>query len=82
MAKHWQEWGEDCPSCGGTSEILTISAEPHMGYDQDDARCMECHCPGMLSVMDTDQACVVWDIDNHEMGCDCSWCTAAWWDGA
>ena len=68
MDKHWKEWGEDCPSCGGPSQVFTLSTAPHTGYDQDEVMCMDCYSPGMLHV-DEDEAWVAWDMDNHDDGC-------------
>lgn len=72
--KEWMPWpGGDCPHCGGSLEVFTVSRKDGYAYDCDEVRCVDCHCPGSLSIGDEDD---VNTLMHDEPNCDCPWCLA------
>lgn len=79
MPKEWRYWSHDeCLHCGGSVEVFTDVPDGLLSED-DEARCIECGCPGTVGLQD--------DYDNEtgytayiswhdELGCDCAWCKA------
>ena len=78
--KKWKPWKfDECLHCGSDAEVLT---ELHDGlaYDGDKVRCVECGCPGFISVDDGVEtnsgeslARVSWH-DTAPGECSCDWC--------
>jgi hypothetical protein len=50
--KTWKklDWGDLCPHCGGDAEALTECEAPNMAENNDTTRCLECNCPGAISL--------------------------------
>jgi hypothetical protein len=75
--KRWKpiSWA-NCIHCGSDDvEVLTDLNDPENPeyvYDGDEARCRECHCPGLV-LADEDYAHVDW---HDEPNCNCEWCEA------
>lgn len=85
MTKTWQPFDQECcPHCGGDAEVCTYS-EPGRFWEDDDARCNDCGCPGVVNIDDS------WDMSDDdeeeptgvayiswhdEPDCVCEWCTA------
>lgn len=65
--------GDWCPFCGSDNlEVFNESDEMGVVCDGDDARCIDCGCPGTVSVVEDPDA--AW-IDFHEnLHCECEWC--------
>jgi len=67
----WRNWEFDhCPYCGNIAEIET-EAEEGFAIDGDNARCVECGCPGSITVEDDLHAFINW---HDEPNCECDWC--------
>lgn len=69
--KQWQPLDhQECIYCGDEAEVFTNIGELGMAWDGDAARCVDCHCPGVV-IADEGCARVQW---HDEPGCDCEWC--------
>ncbi len=63
------QWG----NCCAEAEVLTTLTEPNVAYDGDEARCLGCGRPGVVSA-DDDEAHINW---HDETDCKCWWCQQA-----
>ena len=73
----WQDWPDECPHCGAGAEVFTVSGKPNAASDGDEARCKDCHCPGVICITDPDEDSAGNYIDWHdEPNCQCEWCKA------
>jgi len=77
--KAWRLWPHDeCLHCGSAVEVFTDAPEEMLTED-DEARCVECGCPGTVGIQDggpddcDDVAYINW---HDEPDCDCEWCKA------
>ena len=72
VAKEWKIFkGDQCLHCGSAAEVFTEGDGEYI-YDSEDARCVECGCPGSVGV-DDGRAYILW---HDEPKCDCEWCKA------
>lgn len=71
--KTWKHFNYQCAYCGSDAEVLTDAPEPGFAGDGDEARCVECKCPGSVVVSEEPFATVNW---HDEPDCDCEWCKA------
>ncbi len=71
--RQWRPFDDECPYCGCRAEVFTISDKDNYAYDQEDARCDTCQCPGMVCVEEDGSASISW---HDEPDCDCEWCLA------
>jgi len=72
MNKTWKPWPHgECHHCGASVEVLTDCEPGYVGED-DDVRCTECGCLGVVGI-DDDEPYVTW----HDYpDCTCEWCRA------
>jgi len=74
--KTWRIWEHDeCLHCGDDVEVFTDAPDGCLTED-DEARCVACHCPGIVTLTDGDDeveyfASINW---HDEPDCDCEWC--------
>ncbi|MFH1719264.1 MAG: hypothetical protein ABIF19_18075 [Planctomycetota bacterium] len=70
-SKTWQLWtgSDDCLYCGASLEVYT-DAKPGWFCEDDDVRCTECGCPGVMCADGED----AWVSMHDEPGCECEWC--------
>jgi hypothetical protein len=63
MKKEWKliNWGDECPECGSSVEVLTNCKETNKAYDGDEARCTDCKLEGWVSADET--AYINWKED-------------------
>jgi len=74
LPKEWRPFpGDQCLHCGGECEVYTDVPE---GYacDGDSARCVECGCPGHVTVEPEPDEPVAWVNWHDDPDCDCKWC--------
>ena len=65
--KAWRLFGDlFCSHCGDNAEIYT--EEDGYAYEDDDARCCKCGCPGIAGIEDDGFLYVSW---HDEPDCDC-----------
>ena len=63
MTKKWQNWVEQCESCGSNTQVLTFSAYANWAYDGDLVRCTECYCLGHIDCDSESCAWIEWPDD-------------------
>lgn len=64
----WHDWDDDCPRCGGASQVLTCAGAGFACYG-DTAKCQECNLVGVIDVDPDDEnliAYVNWFYDEEE----------------
>lgn len=74
--KQWRPFIDCCLHCGDDAEALTDSGADNLAYDGDQARCVACGCPGVVSIEEegvSECNCIRW---HDEVGCECEWCLA------
>mgnify|MGYP001559577522 FL=1 len=78
MAKEWKEFDSCCPYCGADALVLT-EAPGDLVFDDDDAKCSDCGCPGIVHVEEewaTEEEPGTAYVSWHEPDCTCAWCVA------
>ena len=64
----WKPFGDECPRCGNSAEVLTASTKEYYAYEDDDVRCVECGLIGVVYVAEENEggAWVSWNEFDDE----------------